>query len=58
MVASPARTLAQSAGKGQEDQGGGRVAAGVRLGKLAGQRIHLLAEFHVARNGLAPLFIR
>lgn len=37
------------------DQCRGRVAAGIRLGEVAGERGHLLTELGMAADGLAPL---
>lgn len=41
-------SFSQRAGKGEKKQRGGGVAAGVRLGELAGQRENLLAKPAVA----------
>ena len=45
----------EAAGEVEEDKGGGGVAAGVGLGEVSGEGIHLLAELGVAHDGFAPL---
>src|SRR5208283_4403002 len=47
--------VAEAAGEVEEGESGGRVAAGVGLGEVAGQWVHLLAELAVAHDGGAPL---
>ena len=47
--------MPKSAGEGKKDQRRGRISAGVRLGELAGLRVHLLAKLPMPHYGLAPL---